>query len=101
MVVARLANAFFCWSRSRYFSGMVAMAWFLAAADFSDRDRLWHLSGLSGNFSANSKPHRLCDKRHSQFGAAQPCLVCGRKPSDAYQLRFAQSRHLEERRAMN
>jgi hypothetical protein len=40
------------------------------------------------------KPHRLRDKRHREFVAAQPCLVCGRKPSDAHHLRFAQPRAL-------
>jgi hypothetical protein len=40
------------------------------------------------------KPHRLRDKRHREFVATQPCLVCGRKPSDAHHLRFAQPRAL-------
>ena len=40
------------------------------------------------------KPHRLRDKRHREFVAAQPCIVCGRKPSDAHHLRFAQPRAL-------
>jgi hypothetical protein len=40
------------------------------------------------------KPHRLRDKRHREFVAAQPCVVCGRKPSDAHHLRFAQPRAL-------
>jgi hypothetical protein len=34
------------------------MAWFLAAADFSDRNRLWHPSGLSGNFSTERSDGR-------------------------------------------
>jgi hypothetical protein len=29
-----------------------------------------------------------------RFVALQPCLVCGRSPSDAHHLRFAQSRAL-------
>ena len=40
------------------------------------------------------KPHRLRDKRHREFVAAQPCLVCRRNPSDAHHLRFAQPRAL-------
>ncbi len=40
------------------------------------------------------KPHRLRSKRHREFVAAQACVVCGRKPSDAHHLRFAQPRAL-------
>ena len=37
---------------------------------------------------------RLRDKQHLRFVAKQPCLVCGREPSDPHHLRFAQSRGL-------
>ena len=37
---------------------------------------------------------RLRDKTHLRFVAKQPCLLCGRQPSDAHHLRFAQSRGL-------
>jgi hypothetical protein len=40
------------------------------------------------------KPQRRRDKRHREFVAAQACVVCGRKPSDAHHLRFAQPRAL-------
>jgi hypothetical protein len=40
------------------------------------------------------KPQRRRDKRHREFVAAQACLVCGGKPSDAHHLRFAQPRAL-------
>jgi hypothetical protein len=40
------------------------------------------------------EPKRLRDKQHLGFVAKQPCLVCGRQPSDAHHLRFAQSRGL-------
>jgi hypothetical protein len=40
------------------------------------------------------KPHRLRDKGHREFVATQPCLVCGRRPSDAHHLPFAQPRAL-------
>jgi hypothetical protein len=33
-----------------------------------------------------TKPVRLRDKRHREFVAAQACIVCGRKPSDAHHL---------------
>src|SRR5262245_32211470 len=35
---------------------------------------------------------RLRDKEHLKFVATQPCLVCGRQPSDPHHLRFAQPR---------
>ena len=39
-------------------------------------------------------PKRLRDKAHLRFVASQPCLVCGRQPSDPHHLRFAQLRAL-------
>lgn len=41
-----------------------------------------------------SEIRRHRDKTHLRFVALQPCLVCGRSPSDAHHLRFAQSRAL-------
>jgi ERF superfamily len=38
------------------------------------------------------EPRRLRDKAHLKFVASQPCLICGRSPSDAHHLRFAQPR---------
>jgi Rad52/22 family double-strand break repair protein len=38
------------------------------------------------------EPKRLRDKAHLKFVASQPCLVCGRGPSDPHHLRFAQPR---------
>jgi hypothetical protein len=40
------------------------------------------------------EPRRIRDRYHVRFVAAQPCLICGRQPSDAHHLRFAQSRAL-------
>jgi hypothetical protein len=37
---------------------------------------------------------RYRDKKHLQFVAAQPCLICNRKPADAHHIRFAQPRAL-------
>ncbi len=36
------------------------------------------------------EPKRLRDKNHLKFVASQPCLICGRLPSDPHHLRFAQ-----------
>jgi hypothetical protein len=37
---------------------------------------------------------RLRDRHHIRHVMQQPCLICGRRPSDAHHLRFAQSRAL-------
>jgi hypothetical protein len=39
-----------------------------------------------------AEPKRLRDKARLKFVATQPCLVCGRQPSDPHHLRFAQPR---------
>jgi hypothetical protein len=39
-----------------------------------------------------AEPKRLRDKAHLKFVATQPCLMCGRQPSDPHHLRFAQPR---------
>jgi hypothetical protein len=41
-----------------------------------------------------AEPKRRRDKVHLRFVASQPCLVCGRHPSDPHHLRFAQPRAL-------
>jgi DNA recombination protein Rad52 len=43
---------------------------------------------------AIAEPKRLRDKAHLKFVASQPCLVCGRQPSDPHHFRFAQPRAL-------
>ena len=43
------------------------------------------------------EPKRLRDKQHLRFVAKQPCLVCGREPSDPHNLRFAQLRGLAQK----
>jgi ERF superfamily len=40
------------------------------------------------------EPRRVRDRDHVRFVARQTCLVCGRQPSDAHHLRFAQNRAL-------
>jgi hypothetical protein len=40
------------------------------------------------------EPRRIRDRDHVRYVATQPCLVCGRNPSDPHHLRFAQSRAL-------
>jgi hypothetical protein len=50
-------------------------------------------AGAGGLYSAG-KTIRLRDKDHLKFVSKQPCVVCGRVPSDAHHLRFAQPRAL-------
>jgi ERF superfamily len=46
-------------------------------------------SGLS-----HPEPRRIRDREHMRFVMKQPCLICGRTPSDAHHLRFTQRRAL-------
>ena len=41
-----------------------------------------------------AKTVRLRDKEHCRFVTTQPCVVCGRTPSEAHHIRFAQPRAL-------
>jgi len=43
---------------------------------------------------AIAEPKRIRDKAHLRLVASQPCLICGRQPSDPHHLRFAQPRAL-------
>jgi hypothetical protein len=40
------------------------------------------------------KARRVRNKHHLNFVSAQPCLICGRSPSDAHHIRFVQPRAL-------
>jgi hypothetical protein len=39
-------------------------------------------------------PRRIRDREHVKAVAKQPCLVCGRHPTDSHHLRFAQAQAL-------
>jgi hypothetical protein len=41
-----------------------------------------------------AEPRRVRDREHVRSVAKQPCLICGRRPSDPHHLRFAQSQAL-------
>jgi hypothetical protein len=43
------------------------------------------------------KPVRERDREHLKFVAAQPCLVCGRTPSDPHHVKFAEQRAMGRR----
>jgi len=41
-----------------------------------------------------SEPKRIRSKEHRRFVSSQPCLICGRTPSHAHHIRYAQARGL-------
>ena len=51
-------------------------------------------SRIDKSVLTHSEPKRHRDKTHLRFVGSHPCLVCGRQPSDAHHLRFAQPRAL-------
>jgi hypothetical protein len=51
-------------------------------------------NGVDKSLLAFPEPRRLRNKAHLKFVSKQPCLVCGRQPSDTHHLRFAQHRAL-------
>jgi len=55
---------------------------------------LWHVDKSALSLS---EPRRYRDRGHLGFVAAQPCLLCGRQPSDAHHLRFMQARAMGRR----
>jgi hypothetical protein len=68
-------------------------------ADFEPSKRVnnavaWHID--KGALTLN-EPRRYRDRAHLEFVSKQPCLLCGRSPSDAHHLRFAQPRALGRR----
>jgi hypothetical protein len=68
---------------------------FLAAMDATAAAPIILLSspGLRRRHVA-AKTIRLRDKEHCKFVASQPCVVCGRMPTEPHHIRFAQPRAL-------
>jgi hypothetical protein len=65
-----------------------------------DRQKVSRVSGKPPRKSAVralGKTVRLSDKKHRKFVSRQPCLVCGRTPSDPHHLTFMQPRALGHR----
>jgi hypothetical protein len=54
----------------------------------------WHIDKAALTLS---EPRRYRDRAHLQFVSSQPCLICGRRPTDAHHLRFAQPRAMGRR----
>lgn len=51
-------------------------------------------SEIDKSVLAVPEPRRIRDRDHVKAVAKKPCLLCGREPSDAHHLRFAQARAL-------
>jgi hypothetical protein len=54
----------------------------------------WHIDKADLQLG---EPRRYRDRDHLRFVSVQPCLICGRRPTDAHHLRFAQPRALGRR----
>jgi ERF superfamily protein len=67
------------------------------AADTDQRTSVAKQRSRGGAARALEKTVRLRDKDHRKFVTRQPCLVCGRVPSDSHHLTFAQPRALGRR----
>jgi hypothetical protein len=62
--------------------------------DTSDTVDQLQSTGIDKSVLAVSAPRRYRNKEHLRYVTLQPCLLCGRKPSDAHHLRFVQPRAL-------
>jgi hypothetical protein len=51
-------------------------------------------NGIDKSVLALPEPRRIRDREHVRSVMGQPCLLCGRLPSDAHHLRFTQKRAL-------
>jgi ERF superfamily len=52
------------------------------------------ISEVDKSILAFPEPRRIRDRDHIRHVIKQPCLICGRQPSDPHHLRFAQTRAL-------
>jgi len=53
--------------------------------------------GIDKSVLAVAAPRRYRNREHLRYVAKQPCLICGRKPSDPHHLRYLQPRALGRR----
>ena len=65
------------------------LVWTITSQDLRRRTKAVDKGAL-----ALPEPRRIRDRDHVRSVAKHPCLICGRRPSDAHHLRFAQSRAL-------
>jgi ERF superfamily len=67
---------------------------FVETAEVSEASPIILPPKRSGRRRVGVKAIRLRDKEHCRYLTTQPCVVCGRTPSEAHHLRFAQPRAL-------
>jgi hypothetical protein len=65
----------------------------LARPSGTQKSRLRHIA-VDKSLLTLPAPRRIRDREHVKYVAQQPCVVCGRQPSDAHHLRYTQSRAL-------
>jgi ERF superfamily len=63
----------------------------------SDRGKKRRRSGIDKGALVLPEPRRVRDRDHVRYVTRQSCVICGRRPSDAHHLRFAQSRALSRK----
>jgi ERF superfamily len=63
----------------------------IATAESADAGQA---KGIDKSILAVATPRRYRNREHLRYVAQQPCLVCGRKPSDPHHLGFTQPRAL-------
>ena len=61
---------------------------------YGERSSTERIVQIDKGVLAFPKPRRVRDRDHIRYIVKQPCLICGRRPSDPHHLRFAQSRAL-------
>src|SRR5262245_12069145 len=54
-------------------------------------------AGIDKSVLAVAAPRRYRNRQHLRYVAKQPCLICGRRPSDPHHLRYLQPRALGRR----
>jgi hypothetical protein len=64
-----------------------------AALTYARRYALFTLAGIAGEDDLDA-PDLEQPQAHRDFVCSQPCLICGRRPSDAHHIRFGQPRAL-------
>ena len=64
------------------------------ASSLAPHDQNWSRPKVNKSVLAIPEPKRFRCKEHLRFVASQPCLICGRSPSHAHHIRYAQSRGL-------
>ena len=62
----------------------------LQGAEPSKRNKRPQSTVIDKSVLAFPEPRRVRDRDHVKYVAKQACLICGRRPSDAHHLRFAQ-----------